>query len=63
MFDWIKRSVKNAVIAGVNEAVAELTGATNRLPPQPAEVLLLLPAPTTDEDEAPTKSKSSRKLA
>ena len=75
MFDWIKRSVRNAVIAGINEAIAEMVGAsntnqgsagTNALPP---EIRLCLPAPTdgdssnNQQDGGNGKAKSNRKIA
>jgi len=30
MFDWIRKSVKNAVLGGINDAIAELAGATGQ---------------------------------
>lgn len=42
MFDWIRRMVRDAVIAGVNEACAELADGTAAAP---APVPLRLPSP------------------
>ena len=64
MFDWIKRSVKNAILAGVNEAIAELSGATGPQIASPKEVILCLPAPADSDDDAqPTKKVTRRTTA
>lgn len=59
LFDWLKRSAKAAVIAGVNEAVAELAG-VGQAAPQVPEIRLMLPAPdvlVVESDEAPKKTR------
>lgn len=43
LFNWIKRSVRNAVFEGVNEAVAELAGAGRQPAPALPETALHLP--------------------
>jgi hypothetical protein len=44
LFDWLKRMVKNAFLAGINEAIAEVSGATaSKQEELPASEVLLLP--------------------
>lgn len=49
LFDWIRRAVRNAVLAGINEAVAELTGARDS--EAGPEVTLLLPGPEEAQEK------------
>lgn len=59
LFDWIRKMAKNAMIAGVNEAVAELTGARSAAEIDVPEVRLLLTGPET-EDAAPKSAPKRR---
>ncbi len=50
LFDWLRRQVKNSVVAGINDAIAELSGATAKETELPEPIRLLLPAPATEEE-------------
>ena len=64
MFVWLKNAVRDAILSGVNEAVAELAGARNPAPSSPPVTLLLPPAwPATEpagEEESPTRPRKAR---
>lgn len=51
MFVWLKTMVKNAVLAGVNEALVELANG-QAAAEQPEPTVLLLPAPTEETPKA-----------
>jgi hypothetical protein len=64
VFNWLKNAVRDAILSGVNEAVAELAGAKNPVPSAPT-VTLLLPSygPATEpeeEQEAPTRGRKAK---
>ncbi len=63
MFDWIKRNVKAAVIAGINEAVAELAGASGKQQMVQPTIVLCLPEPDLDANDDQTPAKVTRKKA
>lgn len=55
MFNWIRKSVKNAFLAGINDAIAEIRGDA----PDPVETILRLddaPAPALPAAEEPRKN-------
>jgi hypothetical protein len=59
-FGWLKRAARDAVIAGINEAVAELAGAAGqKAGPEAPEVRLLLPYTGPEEPEAPKRGRKA----
>ena len=61
LFGWLKRMAREAVVAGVNEAVAELAGVGATPLPEARRTILLLPAydeePATQDAQEPAKLK------
>ena len=57
LFDWIRRAVRNAILAGVNEAVAELSGAGQEAK-EVEPVRLLLPYSDTAEENPEPKRRT-----
>lgn len=62
MFGWLKQQVKNAIMAGINEALVEVMGANQQQPAQQQpEVRLCLPAPAEpgEEEQQPRKARKA----
>ncbi len=57
MFDWITRNVRNAVLRGWNEALAELAGATVADLPAPVR---LLPSPLSEAEDEPARVRKGK---
>ncbi len=58
LFDWIRRSAKNAVLDGVNEAIAELSGAGKKhAVPELPEVCLSFPQAEVEVGGQPRKGR------
>ena len=57
LFDWIRRAARNAILAGVNEAVAELSGAGQEAKEiEPVRLLL----PYSDPEESPEPKRRAK---
>lgn len=59
LFDWITKNVKNAVMAGFNQAMAEISGLTKEQAPTVPEVRLLLGPVSEPEETSKGKRKAS----
>lgn len=57
MFNWIRKSVKNAFLAGINDAIAEIRGDA----PDPAETVLRLDAPVSTAPALPAAEEPTRR--
>jgi hypothetical protein len=61
MFNWLRTMARNAVLAGVNDAMDDLKKQAEGLPSDPAlmlsETVALLPAPDESVSETPTRRK------
>jgi hypothetical protein len=62
-FTWIRNGVKQAILGGIHDAAAELTGAIPATTPKPIAVaeVFAIPAPSAEADEEPQARRSTRR--